>query len=71
MLLLFSSHLFLQFPWYGHVLPMDRFNLTAQRTVGKMAKTRDEPPNKSSEITEAVFVLETKRTYSYFFHDIY
>lgn len=50
---------------------MDRFNLTAERTVGKMAKTRDGPPNRHSEVTEVVFVLKTERTYSYFFNDIY
>lgn len=52
------------------MLPTSRCNLTAGRTLGKMAETRDLPPNRHLEIGEALLVLKTERTYKeYSFND--
>ena len=56
-MLLFSLHLFSQIASYGRVLPVGKFILAAGRTVGRMVKTRDLPPNRHHEIAEAVLCL--------------
>ena len=53
-MLLFSLRLFSQIASYGRVLPVGS---TAGRTVGRMVKTRDLPPNRHHEIAEAVLCL--------------
>lgn len=61
MLLLFSLRLFSQIALYGHVLPVGKFILTAGRTVGRMAKTRDLPPDRHHETVEAVLCLRNHK----------